>query len=322
MEQDFADVVGTAANQKVRVVPGYSETAIQLEAPHDPTKVSLAGRKSWAASDDAFTPIGASHPTLPAGLYSCEMSQLGPYLRKMTNNIDALINLPDSESERLLEEIIQFRTLKPTFAEFGFLYKRGILLWGPPGSGKTVTIQQLLKLFVTDGDGIAVMIGHPELATQCMNMVRAIEPERQILAIMEDLDALIDRHGESGYLNLLDGESHLQNVVYVATTNYPERLDKRFVDRPSRFDTIRYIGMPTAAARKAYLMAKMPKVDEVTVSRYVKETDGFSIAYLRELIVLTQCFGFQLEASLERLRKMHKNQPNSTVREGGGFGFA
>jgi SpoVK/Ycf46/Vps4 family AAA+-type ATPase len=250
------------------------------------------------------------------------MSDRGPYLQAMVNNLDRLIDLPDSESERLLEEVIQFRGLRSVFAEHGFLYKRGILLWGPPGSGKTVTIQQLLKLFVTNGDGIALMVENPRIATECMHMIRKIEPERQILAIMEDMDALIDNHGESGFLNLLDGESQLQNVVYVATTNYPERLDKRFVDRPSRFDTIRYIGMPTADAREAYLKAKMPGAATSTISEYVAGTDGFSVAYLRELVVLTQCFSLPLDVALARLRKMHKTQPKSTDKEGPAFGFA
>lgn len=314
MSENFADVVGTA------VKGGYSNS---LQPEKYINMSPVVGQKSWASSDGAFSPIGESYPRLPSGLYSCEVDGQGrPYLRKMANNIDSLIDLPDSESERLLSEVMKFRELKNAFTNSGFLYKRGILLWGPPGSGKTVTIQQLLKMFVTDGDGIAVMLGHPELSSACLHLIRGIEPDRQILAIAEDIDALIDRFGETGYLNLLDGESQIQNVVYVATTNYPERLDKRFADRPSRFDTIRKIGMPTSAARKAYLVAKMPDADDVTIARFVSGTDGFSIAYLRELIVLTQCFGFGFDESLQRLNEMHKKQPKSSDAEGSTFGFA
>lgn len=314
MEQDFASLVGTST--------GNHAIARDI-TPQPYIDQRVVSGKSWASSGDDFSGIGDSHSRLPNGLYSCEVDGQGrPFLRKMANNIDSLIDLPDSESERLLEEVMHFRDLKESFKKRGFLYKRGILLWGPPGSGKTVTIQQLLKLFVTSGDGVAVMLGHPELAAACLHMLRGIEPERQVLAIAEDLDALIDRFGESGYLNLLDGESQLQNVVYVATTNYPERLDKRFVDRPSRFDTIRKIGMPTAAARKAYLRAKMQDANDITIERFVKGTEGFSIAYLRELIVLTQCFGFGFEESLRRLNEMHKKQPKSSDADSSVFGFA
>jgi hypothetical protein len=228
MEIEFADIVGTEASKRTATPqPTYGSDC----AASAPGAISVnSGRRSWAASDGVFWGIGESHSSVPPGLYSCDaISSIGPVLKRMANNVDELVDLPDSESERLLQEIVQFRELKQQFQKYGFLYKRGILLWGPPGSGKTVTIQQLLRLFVTEGQGIAIMVSGADLATACLSMVRQIEPERQILAILEDFDALVDNHGESGYLNLLDGESQLQNVVYVATTNYPERLDKRFV---------------------------------------------------------------------------------------------
>jgi hypothetical protein len=187
-------------------------------------------------------------------------------------------------------------------------------------SGKTVTIQQLISLFVKEQDGIAVMCKNPNLLMACLRDLRKVEPERQILVILEDIDALIDQEGETPFLNMLDGEAQLQNVVYVATTNYPERLDDRFKDRPSRFDTIRKIGMPTDLARKTYLKIKLPEVGDEVIEEYVQGSKGYSVAYLRELIVLTQCFLIPLEDALARLDKMRNASISSSDKEGK-FGF-
>jgi SpoVK/Ycf46/Vps4 family AAA+-type ATPase len=151
---------------------------------------------------------------------------------------------------------------------------------------------------------------------------RKIEPDRQVLVIIEDIDALIEMYRESDFLNMLDGEAQLQNVVYVATTNYPEKLDKRFKDRPSRFDTIRKIDMPSEAARGTYLKVKLPNVTEEVLEDFVLNSKGYSIAYLRELIVLTQCFKMSSKLAFERLDNMKTNMPDSSDSGlKGGFGF-
>jgi SpoVK/Ycf46/Vps4 family AAA+-type ATPase len=87
-----------------------------------------------------------------------------------------------------------------------------------------------------------------------------IEKHRPIVVMIEDIDAIVDKKGESAMLALLDGELQIDNVVFVATTNYPERLDKRLVNRPSRFDEIIKIGMPSAAARAQYIINKVPRL--------------------------------------------------------------
>ena len=285
--------------------------------------VTNMAKSNWATADGNYWAIGKTCKTVPCNLYEAAYSDnIGFYLKSLVNNMDDIIDLPDSESEKLIQEIQEFTTLKESFLTHGFLYKRGILLWGPPGSGKTVTIQQLVRLFTKTGDGIAVMCSSPSLLMGVLRDFRKVEPDRQVLVIIEDIDALIEMYRESEFLTMLDGEAQLQNVVYVATTNYPERLDNRFKDRPSRFDTIRKIGMPTDQARRTYLNVKLPNMPEEKLMEYVEGSDGYSIAYLRELIVLTQCFNKPLPEALERLNTMRENMPDSSKASNDtGFGF-
>jgi SpoVK/Ycf46/Vps4 family AAA+-type ATPase len=116
-------------------------------------------------------------------------------------------------------------------------------------------------------------------------------------------DALIERHGENEFLALLDGEAQVDNIVFLSSTNYPERLDRRFVDRPSRFDTIKYIGMPSAGARHLFLNAKEPSLTPEELDLWVERTEGFSIAHLKELIIAVRCFRQPFAEALDGLSK-------------------
>ena len=308
MSEEFFDKVGTAR----RAPRNLDATRADSPQPCDPERKHDSGASRWSAHEGKFWGSSLTIDRLPAGLYRCgQSSSIGYYLDSMLNDTDTLMRLPDSQVEEVLREITEFSTLKPAFEKRGFLYKRGILLWGPPGSGKTCCLRLLIQMVIESMGGIAIFVDHPGTASGCLQLARKIEPHRQIIAILEDLDALVERYGENEYLALLDGESQVDNMIAVATTNYPERLDRRFVDRPSRFDTIRYVGMPTAAARKTYLETKEPDLTGDTLAQYVEESDGFSIAHLRELVILTQCFGRSLDVSVKRLKSMQVAKPSS-----------
>ncbi len=311
--QEFFERVGT---QKVMGGARLGETAqaqgYPTPAPPDPMPVaSTTGAKRWAANHDTFWGATQTYDALPAGLYRCAIShQVGPVLNRVNIETDNLLMLPDDASASIIREFEQFWTLESEFRQRGFLMKRGFLLWGPPGSGKTSALALMVKRLISN-DGIVLFIEEPSAAAQCLQMARQIEPKRPMIAIMEDMDSLVERFGESQYLALLDGEAQVDNIVFVASTNYPERLDRRFVDRPSRFDTVRYIGMPSAAARKVYLETKEPSLEGEELAAWVRSSDGFSIAHLKEMIIAARCFGQPIEEVTARLEAMHSRQPTS-----------
>jgi hypothetical protein len=266
----------------------------------------------WAIPGvDAYTESPATTARLPAGLYRFVSTPQGLIINKVRCDTDKLIALPDTASEEVMTEIKRFWKLRPRFLERGLIHKRGVLMMGPPGSGKTATVQQLIQTIITEYDGIAVFLDHPTVAAQALQMIRRVEPDRPIIALMEDFDALLARFQENEFLSLLDGESQVSNIVFVATTNYPEKLDRRFIDRPSRFDLVIEVGMPSPAARAYYLQHKETSLTEDELDEWVDRTAGFSIAHLRELIVLTKVFDMSLDMAVTRLEAMRENRPSS-----------
>ena len=310
---EFFDIVGTKkGGQSKRPYPAHHDEGPDGIEGDFPIHGSGATVPRWARADDRFWQASDTCERLDPGFYKLGTApNLGAYLMRTTIATDGLIDIPDAAGAEVIEEFITFWQLKSNFVERGFLHKRGILLWGPPGSGKTVTLMLMARDIIAKHGGIVCQVDHPMIAGMCLAMVRKIEPERPIVALIEDIDAQVERFGEDGYLALLDGETQVDNIVYVASSNYPERLDKRFVDRPSRFDTIRWIGMPSHAARQVYLQAKDPSLDGDELAYWVTQTEGFSIAHLRELVILVRCFGRPLEVAIARLDKMRLRHPNS-----------
>ncbi len=204
--------------------------------------------KQWACSPDqtlywASTPV--ADKLLP-GLYKCVFSQETGYsLKRLLVSTDDLIALDDdAATTKVRTEIGKFWASEAKYQEMGLLHKRGIIMYGDPGSGKTATIQQLISFLTKDG-GISIYADDPNTLTGCLQLLRRIEPTRRVIVILEDFETLTERsQRENEWLSVLDGEAQINNVVFLATTNYVEKLDKRFTDRPSRFDTVMKVPMP------------------------------------------------------------------------------
>ena len=223
----------------------------------DPKDASM-----WATTGNAYFPCESTKEKLDSGQYTIEISQeRGLYFNKTKVTLDGLIDLPDSSSDRVLAHIERFWESRDRYEKMDVIYKRGFILYGPPGSGKTTTVQQVSKKIIDRG-GVSIYVKDPAVAAKGLEILRRIEPDRPIVVMMEDVDAMIGNrpHDESQLLSLLDGELQIDNVIFIATTNFPEKIPKRLINRPSRFDIIQKIGMPNYEARKTFLDYKQPDI--------------------------------------------------------------
>lgn len=108
------------------------------------------------------------------------------------------------------------------------------------------------------------------------------------MVIVEDFDDASDGN-KSAWLNLLDGGFSFDRVCFIATTNFLDKIDSRFTNRPSRFDRIIEIECPDSTDRANYFISKIPDVTAVELSGLIAHTNGMTYAQMREVIVWTQC---------------------------------
>mgnify|MGYP004004667025 FL=1 len=274
-----------------------------------------------------YRPTSQTAPKLPPGLYSVNEDQQGLYFKKNDIDMSELIRFDDSMANTIIDEFALFWTKKELYQERGEIHKRGFMLWGPPGGGKTSTVSFIMKDFINDGNVIFKFSGN--LMGMIQNF-RHIEPNRKVMIIMEDVDAyIVDSYAEQAVLDMLDGTVQHSNTIIIATTNYPERLPDRIINRPSRFDRVEYIGTPTESHRKLYIKTKSRTLKTKDITKWAKLTDGFTLAHVKELILSVEVFGLDFDETLERLNKMRKKMESSSdygkemrgKKDVGGFGF-
>ena len=197
------------------------------------------------------------------------------------------------EQISILKDLIDLPLKNPSlFSRFNMRPSRGVLLYGPPGSGKTM----LLKALATQIDANVFTINGPTIVSKFVgeteSRLRGIfaEAERSQPSIIfiDEVDALVpkrdgDDSPDSGrtvstLLTLMDGMDMSRHVVVIAATNRPNAIDPA-LRRPGRFDREIEVGIPNSKARHAILEVHLRdaahKLDTATLFDIADRTHGF-----------------------------------------------
>lgn len=245
-------------------------------------------------------------PHIPHGLYTITFSEeFGMGLSRINYDADEIFVLPGMPYTNIINDLITFWNSAEKFKAFNLKPHRGILLHGETGCGKTSLIYKLIdeiKVF----DGIVIQFTDPIAWIRMIPIIHRLEADRPIICFIEDLDKILERYGEERFLMFLDGANSISNMVYIATTNNLAVIPDRIKNRPSRFDRKYEITKPNDLARKEYLRKKIPckMFKKHKLTQLVSDTNGFSMAHLREFVVSVFIFGNNYNETITTLNKI------------------
>lgn len=194
--------------------------------------------------------------------------------------------LAEGQKELIEGNVAGFFRGKETYQRYGLPYRRGILLVGPPGNGKSTVLRILASKY---RDLAFFLYGFSDKDNYVERIKALFERASRMspaVIILEDIDRVVNDHMMRGFLNLMDGLTSPQGVMVIATSNNAAKIDEALIERPSRFDVVIRFDNPDSVQRLTYLTTKLkdfPGASEEKIAALAESCNKYSMAMLQEL---------------------------------------
>jgi hypothetical protein len=197
--------------------------------------------------------------------------------------------LPEGLLDRVSEHVLGIAEHRAVLAAHGQHLKRGILLFGPPGTGKTHTMRYLLS----QSPGTTVVLlsgGSLQFIHDAAKVARAHQPA---IVVLEDCDLIAEDRSFGPMakpllfevLDALDGIDADADVAFLLTTNRVEQLERALSQRPGRVDLAAEIPLPDTEGRRALLRLYASGLfTDAAVDEAAGRTDGTTASFTKELV--------------------------------------
>lgn len=240
--------------------------------------------------------------------------------KKTTDQVEPPV-LPEGVLDDVIQNTVGFLLKAKEISHYGIKIKRGIVLDGPPGNGKTMLCRYIQRLCNNNNIDFGIVTAS-EIDTAFKDQVLNELFSQYTVTFFDDIDIeYMNREKGNGkmacsLLTAMDGMADTGHLVRIFTTNEPvDSLDKAFV-RPGRIDKKITLDVPSDKLRKTLVEKYWPKeiINNININRLMSASEGFSFAELeaiRTLLVTNKVLGskdWDLEHALKKYNEQHNDK--------------